>query len=173
MLLARRHRPMALADRRAAGPQGDIYGGNIHQKWNDKERPRSPRWPNIPARSSFWRTIRRSRGLKRCAASKRAGARGPLRKMFRAAAGAAAEVGRTRLLHLCTTLTISPHKDVNLINEIGARTASDPAASCAVEGLAEKQRLQAAPVEISKALASTGKTTAAVFFPERRVIIIR
>jgi len=46
-------------------------------------------------------------------------------KCFALQLEAAAEYGAANgFMHLCTTLTISPHKDVGLINGIGARTAA-------------------------------------------------
>ena len=73
-------------------------------------------------------------------------------KCFALQLEAAAEWGAAHgFTHLCTTLTISPHKDVNLINEIGARAA-------AARGLVWVERVWRKndgfkrSVEISKAL---------------------
>ncbi|MCD7876143.1 MAG: epoxyqueuosine reductase QueH, partial [Cloacibacillus porcorum] len=52
---------------------------------------------------------------------------------------------------LCTTLTISPHKDVNLINEIGARAAAARGLVW-VERVWRKNNGFKRSVEISKAL---------------------
>ena len=106
---------------------GYFYGGNIHPKMEyDKRAAAVSALAEHTGAELFladyspepW--FEAVRGLEK---EPERGAR--CEKCFALQLEAAAEWGAAHgFTHLCTTLTISPHKNVNLINEIGARAAA-------------------------------------------------
>lgn len=106
---------------------GYFYGGNIHPREEYDKRAQAlfalashTGAELFLAEYSPGPWFEAVRGLER---EPERGAR--CRRCFALQLTAAAEWGeRNGFTHLCTTLTISPHKDVKLINEIGARAAA-------------------------------------------------
>lgn len=107
---------------------GYFYGGNIHPRAEYERRLEAVKilsnHVGASAISEGWPTrewFGETRGLER---EPERGAR--CARCFETQLRAAALYGRKEnFTHLCTTLTISPHKDAALINEIGARTAAE------------------------------------------------
>ena len=133
---------------------GYFYGGNIHPKMEyDKRAAAVSALAEHTGAELFladyspepW--FEAVRGLEK---EPERGAR--CEKCFALQLEAASEWGAAHgFTHLCTTLTISPHKNVNLINEIGARAAAARGLVWVERGGRKNNGLKRS-VEISKAL---------------------
>ena len=123
---------------------GYFYGGNIHPKMEYDKRAAAVSALADYSPEPWFEAVR---GLEK---EPERGAR--CEKCFALQLEAASEWGAAHgFTHLCTTLTISPHKNVNLINEIGARAAAARGLVW-VERIWRKNNGFKRSVEISKAL---------------------